>query len=374
MSNKEHSQGNPSTSNANHETCLIAKHSLDCASFSVFWTDSTARLLYVNEAASTVFGYSRDEFFSMNIFDLAPDFKAEKWPRLWEKLKIKRRMVIQGAARKKDGTLFAGEVTLNYFEYDGKQYNLVFFMDITERQSAEEELHYEKSLMDSVINALPGIFYFFDEDGRFIFWNKNVEKISGYGADELQKLNAFDLIVGGDRERIKKAIQDVFLNGRATIDTEILSKDGRNIPYYFQGVRFEAGGKRYVLGSGIDMTEQKWIEDELKKKERFLSDIFNSIQDGISVSDKDMRVIRVNPIMEKWYPHAQPMIGRKCWEIYHGRQTPCEVCPVVKTLKTKKTEYEVVPWRDADGTIIGWFDLYAFPILDEETGEIKGII
>jgi PAS domain S-box-containing protein len=454
----------------------------------------------VNEAASNVFGYSRDEFFSMNIFDLAQEFQAEKWPRLWEKLKIKRRMAIQGTARKKDGTMFAGEVTLNYLEYEGKQYNLVFFtditdrvriedalrqseeryrnvydtapiafivwdrdcritgwnrqaeiifgwsreeslgrnffdliipesershvkgvvdqllkgtlthsinenltkdgqiiicewnnsilrdrdgavigvtslgLDITKRQHAEEQLVYEKNLMDSVINALPGVFCFFDEDGHLVFWNKNTEKISGYGADELQRLNAFDLIVGDEREMIVKAIADVFQNGRASVEVSILSKDGKMIPYYFQGIRFESGGKRYVLGSGLDMTERKWIEEELKKKERFLYDVFTSIQDGISILDTNFVIQRVNPVMEKWYAHAMPLVGRKCFEVYHGRNKRCEVCPTHQAYSSGKPAYEVVPKTGPGGEVQGWQDLYSFPIFDTKTGELKGVV
>ena len=35
--------------------------------------------------------------------------------------------------------------------------------------------------------------------------------------------------------------------------------------------------------------------------ENFLNDVFDSIQDGISILDKDMNIVRVNKAMEKWY-------------------------------------------------------------------------
>ncbi len=112
----------------------------------------------------------------------------------------------------------------------------------------------------------------------------------------------------------------------------------------------------------------------LKESEHFLSSIFQSIQDGISILDKNMNIIKVNHAMEKWYSHAMPLVGKKCYEAYHGRSEVCEICPTLKVLKTGKMAYEVITKHGPDKEPIGWEDLYAFPLLDVETGELKGVI
>ena len=66
----------------------------------------------------------------------------------------------------------------------------------------------------------------------------------------------------------------------------------------------------------------KNANNTLKDSERFIKNIFDSIQDGISVLDTDMRILKVNAVMEKWYAHAMPLIGKKCYEAYHGRREP----------------------------------------------------
>lgn len=113
---------------------------------------------------------------------------------------------------------------------------------------------------------------------------------------------------------------------------------------------------------------------ELHEREQFLSELFASIQDGISILDPDLNVIRVNPTMERWYAHALPLTGKKCYEAYHGRQQPCPICPSAKTLHTGEAAYEVVAKVGPDGTIVGWFDLYSFPFVDRTTGQLKGVI
>ncbi len=82
----------------------------------------------------------------------------------------------------------------------------------------------------------------------------------------------------------------------------------------------------------------------------------------------------VNQTMERWYAHALPFTGKKCFEVYHGASRPCQVCPTIQTLKTGQSAFEVVPMTGPSGERIGWGELYSFPLSDLETGELKGVI
>ena len=113
---------------------------------------------------------------------------------------------------------------------------------------------------------------------------------------------------------------------------------------------------------------------ELEKREKFLNDVLDSILDGISILDKDMNIVRVNKPMEEWYSHAMPLVGKKCYEAYHGQSKSCDVCPSRRTLETGKASYEVVPKTGPIGVVLGWQDLYSFPWIDAETGELNGVI
>jgi PAS domain S-box-containing protein len=123
-----------------------------------------------------------------------------------------------------------------------------------------------------------------------------------------------------------------------------------------------------------EMAERKRAEESLREGERFLSSIFTSIQDGLSILDNEFNIVRVNPTMERWYSHAMPLVGKKCYEAYHGRSQRCEVCPTYQTINTGKGAYEVVPKTGARGEIVGWLDLYSFPLIDKVTGKMRGVI
>ncbi|NMB77147.1 MAG: response regulator [Myxococcales bacterium] len=107
---------------------------------------------------------------------------------------------------------------------------------------------------------------------------------------------------------------------------------------------------------------------------RLLQSIFASIQDGISILDRDFRILMVNPVMERWYAHARPLVGKRCFEAYHLRDRHCEICPSRRTLDSGEAARESVPLTGEGGRITGWLDLYSFPLIDIHTGKLTGVI
>jgi diguanylate cyclase (GGDEF)-like protein/PAS domain S-box-containing protein len=123
-----------------------------------------------------------------------------------------------------------------------------------------------------------------------------------------------------------------------------------------------------------EINERNAIADTLREKENLSCEVLNSIQDGVSVLDNDLNILLVNQSMEKWYAHAMPLVGKKCYLAYHGSSQPCKVCPSQSTLQNKQIGYEMVPKRDNKNAIIGWQDLFSFPFFNTKTGELQGVI
>ena len=64
---------------------------------------------------------------------------------------------------------------------------ILSFPDGNQPYSFTNRLIEEKELSDLVINCLPGIFYLQDHTGKYLRWNHNFEKASGYGRKEIEK-------------------------------------------------------------------------------------------------------------------------------------------------------------------------------------------
>jgi len=130
----------------------------------------------------------------------------------------------------------------------------------------------------------------------------------------------------------------------------------------------------FVASHAALVIKKNLAEEARREVENLMIDTFASIQDGVSLLDTNLNIIRVNPAMEKWYSHALPLIGKKCYQAYHGRQEVCHPCPSLRTLKTREPASEIVPKTGPGGKVVGWLDLFAFPLIDHRTGKLKGVI
>lgn len=134
------------------------------------------------------------------------------------------------------------------------------------------------------------------------------------------------------------------------------------------------GALAFICVTLLDRTLSQQATRNLHENERLIANIYASIQDGISILDHDLTVLSVNPAMERWNTPRLPLIGKKCYTAYHGRSEPCENCPSLRTLRTGNASQAISALRDEHGLVTGWVDLFTFPLVNDITGEITGVI
>jgi PAS domain S-box-containing protein len=230
-----------------------------------------------------------------------------------------------------------------------------------------------------LINNIPAVVFKGYIDGTVDFFDEKVEELTGYPrADfESRRRKWTELVFEEDNAAIKQA----FLQALKTVRSYVREYRIRNrqnqliwIQERSQIVCDRYGKIQYVSGIFFDITDRKRAEEALQEGETFLASVFGSILDGISVIDLDFNIVQVNATMEKWYEHALPLVGEKCYEAHHGRSEPCEVCPAYRTMLTGEPHFETIPLKGADGQSVGWADVHTFPWLSKTTGKIKGVI
>ena len=123
------------------EKLRLTQFAVDRSGEAIFWFGSDGRFFYVNDEASRMLGYTREQLTSMNIIDIDPHFPSrEKWDEIWEGIKrepgIRR---LETWHRTSEGDLIPVEVTGNYLEFGGKEYVCTSARDISARKRQEEE-------------------------------------------------------------------------------------------------------------------------------------------------------------------------------------------------------------------------------------------
>jgi PAS domain S-box-containing protein len=189
--------------------------------------------------------------------------------------------------------------------------------DITDRKQSEAIIKRERDFSNVLIDSLPGVFYLYDEELRFLRWNKNFEKVSGYTGEEIAKMSPLDFFGGAERDLIAARIKTVFTTGIADAEANFITKDGKLTPYYFTGLRTQMDDKTCLIGVGVDITDRKRAEDALRESEEKFSKIFYASPVPVSISRlPDGGFIDVNEsFLKRMGYQREEVIGRTALEI-----------------------------------------------------------
>jgi PAS domain S-box-containing protein len=233
-------------------------------------TVEEGRFIDVNESFLETLGYKREDIIGKTSLELNM-FVDPHQRDLLKQAALQNGYVrdFEIDYKTKSGEIKSGLFSVNHIETGGEACWLAVLHDITAFKRAEEALLTEKQLTEEYINSLPGLFYVMDEQ-RLVRWNSAWHSITGYTNEDLADMYGADFFAGKDKELITERVQKVFREGSAEVEAELVTKDGRRIPYFFSGSRREFNGKIHLIGLGIDISERKRLEEEKLAFERQL--------------------------------------------------------------------------------------------------------
>ena len=106
----------------------------------IYWIDSEAKIIQVNDAACELCGYTHDELLRMTTLDLNPNMDPGKWKSHWLNTKNKKKIVFESSHRHKDGHYYNVEIVNNFIEFEGKEYSCSIVRDITKKKQEQESI------------------------------------------------------------------------------------------------------------------------------------------------------------------------------------------------------------------------------------------
>ena len=217
-------------------------------------------------------------------------------------------------------------------------------------QSRTADLAAEKDFSDHLINSLPGIFYMFDKKLHFTRWNKNLERVTGYTAEEMRTISPLDLFTGKTKWLIASRIGEVFKTGESKAEGDFVTKTGERIPYHFTGKMIRKGRSPYLIGMGLDISKRKKVEAE---REKLIADMRERV--------KEMRCINeINDILKNTELPLERMLEDIVDHIPHGWVYPdITQCRIrvgnvqVKSKKYRKSPYSMTTQLQLNGEYTG---------------------
>ncbi len=279
-------------------------------------------ILMANPRVCEMFGYSKSELVGKEIDMLVPDQLKDKhvkhregYNHLPKKRSMGAGLDLQG--KKKDGSSFPVEISLNYFENEGEILVMALLTDISERKKADQNFSktlkefadYKVALDEAAIVAIT------DQKGIIMHANDNFCKISKYSREELIGQDHRIVNSGHHSKEFIRNLWVTIANGKVWkgelknkakdgstywVDTTIipfLNEEGK--PYQYVAIRADIT-ERKVMDERIlqlnNELEQRVEErtEALRESEKLYSTIARNYPNGtISVFDEELRYIFV---------------------------------------------------------------------------------
>ncbi len=247
---------------------------LDTVAAMVLVLDRTGNIVRFNRSCEEVSGYTAKEVLGRPVWEfLVPPEQVESVKGIFQNLvagMFPNRYENYWVAKNGQRRLIAWSNTVLLSADGSVEFVIPTGIDITERRRAHESLLQEKRFSDAIIDNLPGTFFICEEDGRLIRWNNNEKTVTGYSSDDLGAMNVFDLF-RDDREAVQKAVQEAFTTGKAVFEARLITRSNAPVPFFLTAFRMITQDSRYLVVVGIDISERKRLEEQLRHSQKMES-------------------------------------------------------------------------------------------------------
>jgi PAS domain S-box-containing protein len=174
--------------------------------------------------------------------------------------------------------------------------------------------------------------------GKIISANRAAAEMHGYEVNEILELNVIkDLDIPEVAEKAPDRIKQILKGKWIKAEITHRKKDGTIFPIEMSAGLLQFMGHKYILAFERDISERKHMEKLILQFNQDWEDTFNAITDMITIHDMDFNIIRANKAAEKIL--SLPFLETtkvKCYNYYHGTDSPPEMCPSCECLKNGK--------------------------------------
>jgi PAS domain S-box-containing protein len=277
---------------------------IEHASDAIYVIDFEGRFTEVNASICKMTGYNRDELLQLKVEQIIDPENLKTEPVLLGPDDLHIAVMKERRFVKKNGQVFDVEINVKRFTKDSV---LVIARDITNRKVMQAGLM-EAELKFRTLAEKSMVGVYIVQKGTFIYVNPRFAHVFGYEPNELIGVSSVDVIISEQYKAITLEHVRARLAGEVeSVNYEVMGrcKDGSNNWVEFYGTATQIDDEPTIIGSMIDITERKKIEEELRLSEQKYKLLFDSNPLPMwMIAKSDLSIIAVNHAATKHYGYT----------------------------------------------------------------------
>ncbi|MGD1932138.1 MAG: PAS domain S-box protein [Leptolyngbyaceae cyanobacterium] len=340
----------------------------------------TGKVVTVNPANCKMHGYSQSEFMQLQPSDYIHPDSLPIFTNFIATVKAGRRFVGEAVDLHQDGSLINIEVTGVPFCYGDRPHVLSVVRDIseqkqleTDRAAAEQALQKTNTLLNSLLETIPGFFFAKDLEGRHMALNSNLAEFFGKPIAEVIGKTDADLFAPDMAAAIMAKDQAVIRQGVGQRFEEVISIHGVDCTYLTikTPLRDAAGTTVGLLGLAQDISDLKSMEVSLRQSEQRFRDVTEAAGEYIweIAADGTYTFVTDRAKAVKGYDPAA-LIGHTPFE-FMSPEDVTQVEAIVQAAAMNKSAFTLEHRNILPSGDIVWEAVNGVPVLNEP-GEIIG--
>ena len=234
------------------------------------------------------------------------------------------------------------------------------------RQALEHHFEYLFKYANDII-------ILFDNHLSIVEINDSALKTYGYKREEMIGMKKLKLMAPSTLKLLTEQIKILDDKSSAFYETLHIRKDGSEFPIEISARVIEMEGSKYYQLIGRDISERRRADETLRASEECYRSLVENIDFGVSMIDKDFKIIMTNTLMGRWFNKpACKFVGENCFKEFEKRQAICQHCPGVKAMASGRPHQAETEGILEDGSRLSVL-VHAFPLSDPD-GVARGFI
>lgn len=205
-------------------------------------------------------------------------------------------------------------------------------LDITGMKQAEEALEKSEEKYRTLFeNAHEGIVV--EDDNHIIFSNSAAIELLGCPEEVISSHSLLSFIHPDDRGRVRDSYQRMVTGEDLVLSNEcrIMTGDGAEKVVRIKSRVVLFNNRSSLLTFIEDITSFSEISQEIQTLKTQFEYVLDATKTGFDIIDEEYNTIYVDP---GWVDKLGDYSGKKCYEYFMGRKTPCETCVIHEAITT----------------------------------------